>query len=91
VSTSDEGFWEAAVDGAEPGIAIPADPIPGVSYYPEYYEGEAEDQGRILRLDAALSLEYGEFDDCLKTKEWTKLAPGAIEHKYTAPGVGPGR
>ena len=86
--TSNEGSWKAGVDFAEPGIVMPADPIPGVSYYQEYYEGEAEDQGRVLRLDAAVSVEYGDYEECLTTKEWTKLAPGEIEHKYYAPGVG---
>jgi len=28
------------------------------------------------------------FEACLKTKEWTPLEPGGIEHKYYAPGVG---
>jgi hypothetical protein len=33
-------------------------------------------------------VEYGDFEDCLKTKEWTPLSPGTIEQKYYAPGVG---
>jgi hypothetical protein len=28
------------------------------------------------------------FDDCLKTKDYTRLDPGAIEYKFYAPGVG---
>ena len=35
-----------------------------------------------------VSVKYGDFVDCLKTKEWTPLSPGVIEHKYYAPGVG---
>ena len=42
VSTA--GSFEAGVDGAEPGIAMPGDPDPGLSYRQEYYEGEAEDR-----------------------------------------------
>jgi len=87
-TTSKEGSWEAGVDGAEPGIVMLAEPIPGTSYRQEYYEGNAEDMGKVLRLNARVAVEYGDFDDCLKTKEWTSLDPGVIEHKYYAPGVG---
>ncbi|MDH4239922.1 MAG: hypothetical protein OEW48_10205 [Phycisphaerae bacterium] len=86
-----EGSWEADVDGALPGIVMLAEPLPGVCYQQEYYEGEAEDMGKVLRLDAKVSLESEDFDDfegCLKTKEWTPLDPGVIEHKYYAPGLG---
>src|SRR5215210_6519385 len=39
---STEGFWEAGVDGAQPGIVMLADPAVGNSYQQEYYAGEAE-------------------------------------------------
>jgi len=85
---STEGSWEAGVDGAEPGILMLAHPRPGISYRQEYYEDEAEDMAKVLRLNARVSVEYGDFGHCLVTKEWTPLEPGVIEHKYYAPGVG---
>lgn len=85
---STEGSWEAGEDGAEPGIVMEADPQPGDSYRQEYCEDVAEDMGKVLRLNASVSVEYGDFEDCLKTKEWTPLEPGVVEHKYYAPGVG---
>lgn len=85
---STEGSWEAGVDGAEPGIIMLATPVPGVSYRQEYYEDEAEDMGKVLQLNASVSVEYGDFDDLLKTKEWTNLEPGEVEHKYYAEGIG---
>jgi hypothetical protein len=88
IETSDEGSWEAGVDGAKQGIVMLADPAPGVSYRQEYYEDEAEDMGKILRLNATVSVAYGSFTNCLKTKEWTQLDHGVIEHKYYAPNVG---
>ncbi len=88
VDTSDEGSWEAGVDGAEQGIVMLATPAPGLSYRQEYYEDEAEDMGKVLRLNATVSVAYGSFTNCLKTKEWTPLEPGAVEHKYYAPNVG---
>jgi hypothetical protein len=88
IGTSTAGSWEAGVDGAEPGILMLAEPHPGDAYRQEYYEGEAEDMGKVLRLNASVSVEYGDFEDCLVTKEWTLLEPGNVEHKYYAPGVG---
>lgn len=88
IGTSTEGSWKAGVNGAEAGIVMLADPKPGLSYKQEYYEDVAEDMGKVLRLNAKVSIDFDDFDDCLKTKEWTPLAPGVIEHKYYAPGVG---
>lgn len=88
LGTSPEGSWTAGVDGAEPGILMLAEPLPGLSYQQEYYEDEAEDMGAVLRLNAKVSVEYGDFEECLKTKEWTGLDPGAVEHKYYAPELG---
>lgn len=88
IGISTEGSWKAGVDGAKPGIVMLADPQPGISYRQEYYEGVAEDEGKVVRLNASVSTEYGDFEDCLETKEWTSLAPGEVEHKFYAPGVG---
>ena len=88
VGTSSEGSWKAGVDGALAGIVMLANPKVGLSYQQEYYEDVAEDMGKVLRLDARVSIEMGDYDGCLKTKEWTALEPGAIEHKYYAPEVG---
>jgi hypothetical protein len=88
IGTSAEGSWEAGVDGALPGILMLAGPRQGLSYQQEFYEDEAEDMAKVLRLDAIVSVEYGEFENCLKTKEWTPLERGAIENKYYAPGLG---
>jgi len=75
------GSWKAGEDGAEPGVVMLADPRPGVSYQQEYYEGEAEDRATVLRLNASPSIEFGDYEGCLVTKEYTPLAPGEIEHK----------
>jgi hypothetical protein len=45
---STEGSWEAGVDGAQPGIAVPADPEPGTGYRQEYLADEAEDEAVVL-------------------------------------------
>jgi hypothetical protein len=84
-----EGSWEAGVDGAQPGILLPADPEPGLEYRQEYLEGEAEDAAEVVALDARVRVPYGAFEDVLQTKDWTPLDPGLVEHKFYAKGVGP--
>ena len=99
---SDEGGWEAGspendpeIDPAQAGIVMLANPKSGDRYKQELLVDEAEDWGAVLRLNASVSIELGEFSDCLITKEWTPLEPGEIEHKYycltpASNGTGPG-
>jgi hypothetical protein len=88
VPVNTEGSWKAGVDGAKPGIVMPAHPRVGQTYRQEYYAGEAEDMARVLRLDASLTVPYGSFDDVLVTREWTPLEAGVAEQKYYAPCIG---
>jgi hypothetical protein len=82
------GSWEAGVDGAMAGVVMPAQPRVGDSYAQEFYEGEAEDRGEVLALDATVTVPYGSYQDVLKTKDTTPLEPGLVEHKYYARGIG---
>jgi hypothetical protein len=84
-----EGSWEAGVDGAQPGILVPARPEPGMTYRQEYLEGEAEDAGEVLSVDEKATVPYGSFDQVLMTKDYTPLEPDLLEHKFYARGVGP--
>lgn len=86
VSTA--GSWEAGVDGALPGIIMLANPIVGLWYRQEYWEGEAEDVVQILSLDETVTVPYGTFYNCLQTAEWNPLEPDVLEHKFYAPRVG---
>ena len=85
---STEGSWEAGVGDAKPGIAMPADPIVGMSYRQEYLKGEAEDMGQIVSLNNSITVPYGSFSGLLMTRDWSALEPGVAEHKYYAKGVG---
>ena len=87
---NNDGSWKAGEFDALPGIIVPADPKVGTCFQQEYYKDEAEDLGRILRLNGEVSIELGDFEDCLVMKEWTKLEPGNIEHKYYCPDPGLG-
>jgi hypothetical protein len=86
VSTA--GSWQAGVHGAKPGITMEANPKIGDSYRQEYYKGQAEDMAEVLSLNESISVPYGSFNNCLKTKDFTALEPGVVENKYYAPGVG---
>jgi hypothetical protein len=87
---SREGSFEAGVDGAQPGIVMPAKPGPGLAYRQEYYAGQAEDKAKVLTLDATASVPFGSFDGVLQTEDTNPLSdPPQVEHKFFARGVGP--
>ena len=88
VVVSTEGSWEAGVDGARPGIVMPADAVVGDPYFQEYYRGEAEDIGQIIAVDQTVTTAYGTFTDVIVTADTNPLEPGVIENKSYAPGVG---
>jgi hypothetical protein len=85
---SREGSWEAGVDGAQPGIVMPGSPRVGEAYRQEYYEGEAEDEGKVIALDESITVPFGEFENVLVTEDKTPLEPENLERKYYARGIG---
>ena len=72
---STEGSWEAGVDGAQPGVIMPARPQTGQAYRQEYYAGEAEDSARVLSTDEQVQVPFGHFRAAILTKEVTPLEP----------------
>lgn len=86
---STEGSWQAGVDGAQPGILLPADPGPGTAYRLGHRQGEEEDAAEVLSVGLRARLPSGSFDQVLVTKESTPLEPNLLEHKFYARGVGP--
>jgi hypothetical protein len=87
--SSTKGSWEAGVGGAEAGIVLPAKPEVGLAYRQEYLRGEAEDEARILSVDEKAEVPFGAFDHVVMTKDFTRLEPDLLEHKFYARGVGP--
>jgi hypothetical protein len=86
--TSTAGSFEAGVDGALPGIAIPGDAADGMQYRQEFYEGEAEDNGEVLSIDEQVDVPFGHFDGVLLTKDTITIEPDILEYKLYAPKVG---
>jgi len=65
-----------------------AKPKVGSIYRQELYEGEAEDWAEVLSLKESVSVPFGAFQNCQRTREWTPLEPGKEGNKFYAPGVG---
>jgi hypothetical protein len=77
--TATEGSWQAGVDGARPGILMPARPHLGQTGVQEFYKGHAEDHFRVVGV-------FGQ--NAVLTEEWTPLEPGVLDHKLYVRGVG---
>jgi hypothetical protein len=86
-----DGAWETAVDGAKPGIVVPAVFTDGAVYRQEWLLGDAEDIAENLSDKATESApKAGVSCDqtCRKTHEYSPLEPDASESKFYAQGVG---
>ncbi|MBJ7337881.1 hypothetical protein [Mycolicibacterium sp.] len=84
------GSFEAGVDGAQPGIVMPAQPQVGDQYRQEYAKGVAEDTGEVLSLTGSDSTPLtGPVHDMVVIKDADLLDPSSpAEHKYYARGIG---
>ena len=85
---TDNGSWEAGVDGAMPGVALPAKPRVGLSYREEYSKGIAEDQSRVLALDMQAQVRAGHFKHVLLTEDFSPIETNVSELKFYAKGSG---
>ncbi|MCA1706904.1 MAG: hypothetical protein LC808_28030 [Actinobacteria bacterium] len=86
--TSRHGSFEAGVDGALPGIIMPAHPEPGLAYRQEYLKGEAEDNGEILSVEEMADAPLGHFDNLVLEKNTITIEPKVLEYKFYAKGIG---
>jgi len=78
------------VGGAQPGVAMPADPQPGLSYRQEYLAGEAEDTGAVVTVgEEQVEVPYAHFGKrVLMTRDLVPTEPKVQELKFYVPGVG---
>jgi hypothetical protein len=80
--------WRSGIDGAKPGIIMPANPKPGDRYRQEYYPpGQALDEAHVLGYRGPVTVPYGTFRRSLVTSEFSPLEP-QTEKKYYVRGVG---
>jgi len=96
-----EGSFKAGRDGDKAGIIFLAKPKVGDVYLEEFSLGNAEDVTEILSTTYSFG-QNAELDhlvpqevatrfcngDCVMTKNYSLLEPGAFAHKLYAPGVG---
>ena len=72
-----------------------ANPTPG-DFYQQEYADDAQDMAKVMRFNADVTLTFpnqidpDEYSDCLVTKEWSPLEPGAVKQKFYCPSSGKG-
>jgi hypothetical protein len=88
--TSTDGSWESGVDGAQPGVIMPARPKVGLAYRQEFAKGVAQDRARIFSLSERVETPLRRFRKrVLLIKETSPLDPrGFLDYKFYARGVG---
>ena len=82
------GEWRAGVDGALPGIIMPATYLLGAKYFQEIAPGVALDRAKHVDMDLDVSLPAGDFSECVAVQETSPLDAGAESFKIYCPGVG---
>jgi hypothetical protein len=96
---SNEGSWEAGVDGAMPGLMMAGTPLLGSKYFQEIAPPDAVDRGEIVEMGLTWPLEEDldadeepDFTGCIKIID-TNPAEGVCgdedsDSKIYCPGVG---
>ena len=87
---STKGSFEAGVDGAQPGVQMPAKPKAGMRYRLEGgYDTGAADHTEILSVGREqVEVPFGYFRRTLMTRDYTPLEPKISELWFYAKGVG---
>ena len=70
---SREGSFEAGVDGAEPGVIMPADPQPGLEYRQEYLRARPRTSPRCSGFALQVEVPFGRYDNVLQTEDVNPL------------------
>ncbi len=84
-----DGTWRAGVDGAKPGIIMPADPMVGDRYSQENAPGIAIDMGRVEATNAARTVGDTDYVRLLVVQDSNPFEDcSAEEEKLYAPGIG---
>jgi hypothetical protein len=80
--------WQAGLDGAQPGVVMPAEPRAGLAYRQTHYAGKEEDRGEVLSAQERAEAPAGYFSDVVAIKESSPLESKLLEYKLFARGVG---
>lgn len=86
------GSWLAFDGDNKPGLIMPARPQVGMMYYQEIAPGKAMDRAEVTGLMETFVTPAGEFSNCLRTRESSKIKTLLVfsptEEKVYAPGIG---
>lgn len=83
------GTWEAGVDGAVPGVIMPADPAVGQQYQQETAVAqEALDEGRVVEVGTTWEGAGETFTDVVVTSDVSPYDDCEGEPKRYVPGIG---
>ncbi len=88
VIVSHDGAWLAGVNGAKPGLFMPALNLVGSRYFQEIAPGVAMDRVEHAEMGLQVTTPAGTFFNCFVVRETTPLEPGAEGFKTYAPKVG---
>lgn len=83
-----DGSWLAGVDGARPGMAMPAQFMLGSRYVQQLAPGVAMDRAEHVDMNETIQTPAGTFHACVVVRESTPLDPDAEGFKVYAPMVG---
>ena len=81
-----EGAWCADDSPNAPGIIMPADPRPGMTFPMEFAPGIAEDEGRIVG-SGPVTVPFGRFRETIRVREFNPL-DGDKGFKAFGAGIG---
>jgi hypothetical protein len=73
VVVSHEGAWRADEPGNAPGIYMPAEPQPGMTFQQEIAPGVAEDTATIVRMGSRVTVPAGTFTDTITVRDFNPL------------------
>lgn len=80
--------WEAGVDGAQAGLAMPAEPRRGDGYRLGLAPGVFEARAEVLSLEEEREVTGSAYDDLLVVEITTPLDPGLVVRRSYAEGTG---
>jgi hypothetical protein len=80
-----DGSWRAGVDGAVPGLMMPADPAKGDTWK----QVTAHAGFEVLTTTKAVDVPYGSYPDAVAIEESDPGEPGIKFRKYYVASVGP--
>lgn len=89
LGTDSKSAWRAGVNGALPGISLPAAPVVGLTLFQEQAPAdEAMDYAEVVAVGLDITGPAGTFHDVIQMFEASTVEPDLREFKYYAPGVG---